>query len=191
MSKRTAKRWIKSAADEHAVKHGCWFDESWAAHAVDFFPKMLRHSKGDWYGKPFELLDWQRKDVVEPVFGWRREDGTRRYRKAYCELPKKNGKSTLCSGIGLYLLVADGEMGAEVYSAASTQQQASIVHGEAISMVESSPELSSVLSINRTTKNIAFKDTTSVYRALSSEAGGSEGLKASAIIVDEWKEMHI
>lgn len=120
-----------------------------------------------------------------PLFGWKRADKTRRFRKAYCEIPKKNGKSTLASGIGLYLLAGDGEPGAEVYSAASDVQQASIVHGEAVNMVDASAPLSQVLKINRTSKTITYESKKSYYRALSAEAHSKEGLNAHGIIADE------
>ena len=179
------KRWIRNAADELAVEKGYYFDEQAALHVVEFFRQFLCHSKGDWAGKPFELLDWQRDDVVMPLFGWKRQDGKRRFRNTYIEIPKKNGKSTLASGIGLYMLVGDGEMGAEVYSAATDQQQASIVHGEAINMIEASPILEQYLNINKSNKNITFEETKSYYRALTAEAKSKEGLNAHATICDE------
>lgn len=189
--RKVAKKWIKSSADELAVANGCYFDEAAAVHVDDFFRKNLCHSKGSqWAGKPFELLDWQRDDIIFPIFGWMREDGTRRYRKAYIELPKKNGKSTLGAGVGLYLLCADGEPGAEIYSAATDQAQASIVHDEAINMVDASPRLSAILKVNRSNKNIALHANLSFYRALSGDAINKEGLNAHGIIDDElhvWK----
>jgi phage terminase large subunit-like protein len=185
-----SSRWIKSAADELAVSNGCYFDEAAAVRVVEFFQRFLRHSKGQWGGKPFELLDWQRNDVIYPLFGWRRPDGFRRFRKAYVELPKKNGKSTLAAGIGLYLLVADDEPGAEVYSAATDQKQAGIVHNEAILMVEASAELANHLKVNQSTRTISFGRTKSVYRALSAAARSKEGLNASGIIADELHVWH-
>ncbi len=177
--------WIKSAADEHAARNGCYFDERAAVKVVEFFRKFLRHSSGEWAGEPFELLDWQRDDIVYPLFGWKRADGTRRYRIAYVELPKKNGKSTLASGLGLNLLLNDNEPGAEVYSAATTREQASIVHREAINMVGASPALRACLSINRSTKTIAHGKSNSRYQALSAEPRSSEGIKAHGVIADE------
>ena len=79
--------------------------------------------------------------MVGCLFGWKRSDGLRRFRTAYCAVPRKNGKSTLSAGIGLYLLVADGEHGAEIYSAATSRDQARIVFDEAKRMVGSSPAL--------------------------------------------------
>lgn len=188
--KATAKRegwlkWIRSTADERAALAGCRFDIELAEHAAGFFPRFLRHSKGEFAGKPFDLLPWQRDEVIMPLFGWVRPDGSRRFRKAYVEIPKKNGKSTLASGLGLYLLAGDGEAGAEVYSAATDKEQASIVHREAINMVDASPELSEVLRINRTTSTIWSDQTKSYYRAISSAPSGKEGYNAHAIICDE------
>lgn len=183
-------RWVRSAADQSAWDAGCRFNERLALHAAEFFPKFLRHSKGQWAGQAFELLPWQRDDLIMPLFGWVRPDGTRRYRRAFIEIPKKNGKSTLASGIGLYMLCADGEPGAEVYSAAADKDQASIVHGEAIRMAEASGELSACLKINRSTRNILYESTNSWYRALSNEPGSKEGLNIHACIIDElhiWK----
>jgi phage terminase large subunit-like protein len=189
-SKQSQRRWIRSAADEHAVANGCWFNEELAEHAANFFPKFLRHSKGQWAGQPFALLDWQRNDLIYPLFGWLRADKTRRYRRAFCEVPKKNGKSTIASGVGLYMLVADEEPGAEVYSAASDRDQAGIVHGEAMRMAEASDVLASCLKINRSTKNILYNTTGSWYRALSSEPGGKEGLNIHCAIIDELHVWH-
>jgi phage terminase large subunit-like protein len=183
-------KYIRSEADERAMLNGCTFDKQRAEHVVDFFAKFLRHSKGQWAGQPFELLDWQREDLIFPLFGWVRPTGFRRFTKAYVELPKKNGKSSLAAAIGLYLLAGDGEEGAEVYSAATAREQASIVHGEAVRMVDASPELSDALTINRSTFNIAFPESRSYYRALSAVASSSEGLNAHGIVADELHVWH-
>jgi len=106
-------KWVRNRIDEQAVEAGCWFDLA-AAERVRKFASLCRQSKGEWAGKPVELLDWQWKDLVAPLFGWKRADGTRRYRSFYVEVPKKNGKSTLMSVLELYLLMGDGEPGAEV-----------------------------------------------------------------------------
>jgi phage terminase large subunit-like protein len=179
-------KWIRSEADERAVLAGCTFDLAAAEYVGEFFRRFLRHSKGsDFAGKPFELLDWQRDDIFYPLYGWKRPDGTRRYRKAYVEIPKKNGKSTIASGVGLFMTVGDGEPGAEVYSAATDRGQAGIVHGEAINMVDASPALSRALKINRSSSTISHPRSLSVYKALSSEAANKEGLNAHCILADE------
>ncbi len=178
-------KWVRSPHDERAVLEGCRFDMRAAQRVQTFFTKFLRHSKGQWAGQPFKLLDWQWREVVAPLFGWKRADGTRRYRRAYIEVPKKNGKSTLFSGLSLYLLAGDGEPGAEVYSAAVDRDQASIVFNEAANMVEVSPQLSSRLNVVRSTKRIVMPRTRSFYKALSADVPAKEGLNAHAVLIDE------
>src|SRR5690242_19915089 len=119
---------------------GAYFDEDAANDVLMFFDGGLRHVKGELAGAHLVLDDWQR-DVLGQLFGWKRADGTRLYRTAYIEVPRKNGKSTLGAGIGLYLLFADDEPGAEVYSAAADRDQAAIVFGVAKEMVEANPKL--------------------------------------------------
>jgi phage terminase large subunit-like protein len=177
--------WIRSEADERAVLSGCWFDREAAARVEIFFERFLRHSKGEWAGKPFRLQEWQKRDLLFPLFAWKKRNGYRRFRNAYIEVPKKNGKSALCSGISLYLLVADGEPGAEVYSAAADRDQASIVYGEAERMVMSSPALSRRLRVIPSRKTILFPRTNSVYRALSADVPTKEGLNIHGLIFDE------
>lgn len=187
---KAARRWIRNAGDEAAFAVGCRFCEPLAEHVANFFPRYLQHSKGQWAGQPFELLPWQRDDLIYPLFGWVRPDGTRRFRRAFIEIAKKNGKSTLASGIGLYMLCADGEPGAEVYSAASDRDQASIVHGEAMRMAESSTILAGCLKINKSNRNIFYEHTRSWYRALSNDPGGKQGLNIHACIIDELHIWH-
>jgi phage terminase large subunit-like protein len=179
------QRWIRSPGDERAVDAGCWFDVKAGEHVVRFCSKFLRHTMGQWAGEPFELLDWQRDDVVMPLFGWRRKDGTRRYRRAYIEVPKKNGKSTLCGGLALYLLIADGEPRAQIYGAAADREQATIVFAESANMIQASRELTGRLQVIRSTKYIADPQSGSLYHAISSDAYSNEGLNAHAIIFDE------
>jgi len=179
------EEWIRTDADERAVWDGCYFDVAAADRVGTFFPQFLRHSKGKWSGEPFDLLEWQWRDVIAPLFGWKRRDGTRRYRRGYIEVPKKNGKSALFSGLSLYLLVGDGEPGAEIYSAAVDRDQASIVYNESANMVEASSLLSRHLKVIRSTKRIVYHRTRSVYRALSADVPAKEGLNAHAVLLDE------
>lgn len=137
-------RLVRLAVERHArdlkkPPKGCYFEQAAAERAIRFFG-LLRHSKGEWRGQPFELAPWQ-QFALWVLFGWKRADGARRFRTFYLEVARKNGKSTLLAGIGLYLAFADGEGGAEVYSAATTRQQARIVHSEAQRMVQASPAL--------------------------------------------------
>jgi phage terminase large subunit-like protein len=161
---------------------GLWFDELAAAHAVGFFETMLVHTKGEWAGEHFVLQPWQRS-IVRDVFGWKRADGTRRYRRVYIEVPRKNGKSTLAAGLALYLLYADGEPGAEVYSAAADRDQAAIVFEQAKAMVELEPTLRAVSEIYR--RSIVFTREGRSYKVLSADAPTKHGLNAHGIIFDE------
>lgn len=160
-----------------------YFDERAARVAVAFFEKLLHHSKGEWAGQPFILQDWQKDDIIRPLFGWKRADGTRKYRTAYIEVPRKNGKSTLGAGIALCLLFTDGEPGAEVYSAAADRDQATIVFDEAKAMVGASPQLAQRCEIYR--RSIVMLQARSVYRVLSADAPTKHGLNAHGIIFDE------
>ena len=161
-----------------------YFDERAAAVAVRFFERLLKHVKGEWAGQPFKLLDWQKEEVIRPLFGWKRKsDGLRRYRTCYIEVPRKNGKSALASGIGLLLTFADNEPGAEVYCAAADRDQARIVFDVSKQMVELSPQLEKRCDVFK--KSIFVPGTMSVYRVLSAEAYTKHGLNAHGIIFDE------
>lgn len=176
---------IRTASDEQALLEGCYFHLPSAERVCTFFTKFLRHSKGAHAGKPFELLDWQRENLVYPVFGWMRPSGFRRHTRVYCELPKKNGKSTIAAGIGLYMLIGDREMTSHCYSVATQKDQAKIVHSEAIRMIDKSKTLRKACKINRSTNLIKHRASESEYFALSSEAAGSEGLDGHCAIIDE------
>ena len=152
---------------------------------MEFFEKWLRHSKGKFAKQPFLLLDWQ-KEMLAELFGWVRvADDLRRYRVAYISTAKKSGKSTLLAGIGLYLLVMDGENGAEVYGAAADREQASVVFREAASMVRASPLLSQQLEVIDSRRTIAYRKEASFYRVLSADAFRAEGLNIHGLLFDE------
>lgn len=161
----------------------CWYDANAAAVAVAFFERLLHHVKGEWSGQPFALQRWQREEIVKPLFGWKRADGTRRYRRAYIEIPRKNGKSTLAAGIGLLLLFADNEPGAEIYSAAADRDQAAIVFDVAKQMVEASPQLQRLAEVFK--RSITVPSSRSSYRVLSADAFTKHGLNAHGIVFDE------
>ncbi|GLS79901.1 terminase large subunit [Paracoccus marinus] len=163
---------------------GLVWDAAAALHAIEFF-SHLRHSTGEWAGQPFDLQPWQ-QFVVGSVFGWKRADGLRRFRTAYVEVARKNGKSALLAGIALYALVADGEAGAHVYAAATTRDQARIVFGEAERMVAASPALSA--RVTRTVNNLAVLPTASWFRPLSADASKMDGLNVHFAAVDEVHE---
>jgi len=160
-----------------------YHDEQKAGRAVEFFERFLRHTKGEFAGRPFKLEPWQERDIIRPLFGNLRADGTRQYRTAFVAIPRKAGKSTTAAGIALYCLLADGEMGAEVYSAAADRDQARIVFEQAKQMVEANPTLRGLVTVYK--HSLVVESTGSVYRALSADAFTKHGLNASAIIFDE------
>lgn len=170
-----------------AIKQGLdfYFEPERATHVLEFFQEWLRHSKGRFAGKPFELLPWQAEMLAE-LFGWLRvSDSTRRYRVAYISTAKKSGKSTLLAGIGLYLLIADGENGSEIYGAGADREQASVIYREMASMVRASPLLSQKLEVIDSRRTIAFRKEASFYRVLSADAFRAEGLNIHGLLFDE------
>ena len=177
--------WIRNEQDERAVFDGCRFDAAAGEHFITFCRQFLRHSTAQWAGQPFELIDWQRNDLAMPLFGWKRADGTRRFRHVFVFVAKKNGKSTLCSAIELYGLVGDGEQGAQVYSAACDRDQAGIVHRECAAMVRASEVLSDQLEVIDSRHRIHYHRTNSFIKALSADAKTKEGLNASMVVMDE------
>lgn len=161
-----------------------YFDAATAEAAVEFFPRFLRHSKGEFAGQPFRLADYQAKEIIAPFFGTKRRiDGLRRYRTCWLELPRKNGKSTLCSGVGILALVGDGEQGGEVYTAGTDKNQARIVFNEANNMIMASPELRKHCEVFK--QSIYCSEFNSSLRPLSADAKTKDGLNASCLIMDE------
>jgi len=159
-----------------------WFDEKAAQHVCDFFEQCLCHSKGEWAGKPFILAPWQKK-ILRDAFGWKHPDGKRKVRTVYVEIPRKNGKSTFAAGIALYLLTADAEPGADIFSAALDKPQAGIVFGEAKRMVKSSKALSEECEPYKSA--ILVPSTVSAYQVLSADADNKHGLNAHGVVFDE------
>lgn len=160
---------------------GLRFDKAAGQRAVRFIER-LKHTKGKWAGQPFRLEGWE-KFIVESIFGWKRPDGTRRFRRAYVEEARKNGKTALASGISLYMLVADGEPRAEVYSVAAVRDQAKICFNDAKQAVLNS-DLKKRVSVYA--NSLVVETTASTYRALSSDAGIHDGYSPSCVIVDEY-----
>jgi phage terminase large subunit-like protein len=176
------ERHLRDLADGPA--RGLRWDRDAAQRAIDFFPAVLRHSKGRLAGQPFTLLDWE-AFVVGSIFGWK--IGTiRRFRTAFVSTARKNGKSTIEAGIGLKALVDEGEPGAEIYSAATTREQARIVYSEAERMRAASPALRR--RIVQTTNNLAVLSTASWFRPLSADSSKMDGLNVFVALVDEVHE---
>jgi phage terminase large subunit-like protein len=162
---------------------GYFFDKKAAARVVRFFERELVHSKGEAAGQPFILQRWQRK-LLRRLFGWKsRETGLRKYRTLYLEIPRKNGKSAFGSGLALYLLDADGEVGAEVMSAAADTDQAAIVFETAKQMVLANPKLKNRIEIFK--RSLVVHSTASTYKVISAEANTKHGANLSAVVIDE------
>lgn len=154
-----------------------------ADRAVAFI-NSLKHTKGVWYGKNFELLPWQDK-IVRDLFGTLKPNGYRQYNTAYVEIPKKQGKSELAAAIALYLTCGDGEYGAEVYGCAADRQQASIVFDVAVEMINQCPALKRRCKILASTKRIVYEPLKSFYQVLSAESYTKHGLNVHGVIFDE------
>ncbi len=159
--------------------------------ACEFFPRFLKHTKGEFAGRPFELEKWQSGRIIRPLFGWMikvdLENGDtawrRKYRIVWTEIPRKNGKSTVAAGVGLKLTFADQEPGAEVYSTAADREQAGVVFNEGRRMREADPELRRrSLAYKRA---IVVPTSGSSYQVLSADAGTKHGLNAHGAINDE------
>ena len=188
---KPAAHWLKQACKRAiddkttAEARGYYYDANAADKVIKFF-SFLKHLKGPLAGKTFELADWQ-LFIIGQIYGWKRTaDNQRRFRTVYIEVPRKSGKSTLCSGLALYHLIADGESAAEVYAAAVTRDQARIVFGDAQVMVKRNETLSKHLKPHRSV--ILHDNSGSKFEPLSSDAGSLEGRNPSFSIVDE---MHV
>lgn len=160
-----------------------------ADHVCKFFEELLVHTKGQHYRKRFLLRKWQR-EILRPLFGqvvWSFEHRAyaRQYRIGYIELARKNGKSQLLAGIMLYLLFADGEHSAEIYSVAKDREQASAVFNVASQMVLLEPQLSKLAKPIPSTKRVVRADTNSVYSVKAADAGRILGLNPSGVAADE------
>lgn len=148
------------------------------------FIERLPHVKGPLAGELITLEPWQ-IFILSTVFGWVKADGKRRFRRSYIEVPRGNAKSTLSSAVALYMLAADGEGGAEVYSLATTRDQARIVFGDAQTMARRSNGFRSRFSVNVGAHNMHVLVTGSKFEALSAEGSTLDGLNIHFGCVDE------
>ena len=171
--------------DKPEVIDGWLYDRSKPDLIVDFYANCLKHGTGVHAGQPFELLDWQ-KQIVFDLFGCLHpETGLRRFTTAYVEVPRKNGKSQFAAGLALWMLCGDGEQGAQVYSAAFTLRQASLVFDMASQMVLADSALSTFCKVRKNTRTIFYENGGSTYRAIPRDDRHAHGLNASSIIFDE------
>jgi phage terminase large subunit-like protein len=156
--------------------------ETQAARAIRLV-NQLTHTKGPFAGQSFNLRPWQ-VAILKRLFKTGK-NGRRVYRTCLLMLPRKNGKSELCAALAIYFLLFDGEIGAEVYSAAADKDQAALVFNVAAQMIRNDPELLAQCEIVDSQKRIVHRRSGSFYRAISAEAYSKHGFNASVVIYDE------
>jgi phage terminase large subunit-like protein len=189
-----ACKWVKAACqrqldDLKRAESEDWpwvFDEEMADRPCEFI-EMLRHTKGKWARQrlTIKLEPWQ-MFIITCVFGWvHRLTGLRRFLEVYIEVARKNAKSTLAAGLCLYMLTADGEAGAEVYTAATTKEQARIVFNDAKRMAQRDPEMRAELGIDVQKLSITVEDTSSVLAPLAADGNNLDGLNVHFGLIDE------
>ena len=159
------------------------YDEKRAERCIAFVEQFLTHTKGELGGKKFILEDFQKEEIIKPLFGWVDKNGLRRYRTCYIEIPRKNGKSNLSAALAIFMLMCDGEMGAEVVSCAASRSQANIVFSIARQMIINSKELSKRCKIFR--NSITIEQNGSFYKSISSDSHTAHGMNISCAIFDE------
>jgi phage terminase large subunit-like protein len=160
-----------------------------AGHVGAFFRELLVHTKGVWARRAFAPAPWETRDVLRPLFGTVVYDPSwgyvRRYRELYLSTGRKNGKTELLAGIVLYLLVADGEEGAEIYGLALDREQASLAYRAAARMVELSPALARRLLIAKGARRIVDESTASFFTVTAGDAMGALGPSPHGAYIDE------
>ena len=164
-----------------ALDRGWHFDRKAASRAINFIQK-LKHTKGVWAGQRFKLEPWQ-QFIIWNIFGWMNADGTHRFRYAYIEISRKNGKTMLSASTGLLMLFADGESRPEVYSAATVKDQAKLCFSDAVAIVKAT-DLKNYLTPYRNSITYELKGGT--MKPLSSDYGTHDGLSPSCAIIDEF-----
>lgn len=158
-----------------------YYDQVRANRAV-LFINLLKHSTG---GELFNLQDWQKNDIIQPIIGNIDEEGYRVIREVFILIARKNGKSELIAALVLFFLFVDCEYGSQIYSAANSRAQASIVFDAACAMIMQNPTLKKKCKIIRSQKRIVRYDTNSFYRAISAESSTAHGFNANVVVYDE------
>lgn len=188
--RNACKRHLSDLEDGH--QRGLYFDPEQAAEKIAYFEEVLKLSEGQFEGLPF-LLHPAQAFKIGSIFGWMRADGTRRFRRAYIEEGKGNGKSPLAGGIGLIGMTADGEAGAQIYSAAAKREQAGILFADAVKMVKQSPSLKKRLTFSGgegNEYNIAHHKSGSFFRPVSRDTGKTgSGPRPYFVLADEVHEL--
>ena len=166
--------------DPVATAGDCVFDVEAALRAIGFVEECCTHVKGEKAGTLLLLEDWQ-KAIFANLCGWKRPDGTRRYRESLIYVPRGNSKTTMAAAIVNLVLFTDGEPGAELYSAAAEREQARLCFDIVTGMIRNEPEMEK----RATLMKYAIVHDDSSYKALSSEAGSKHGANAHLVVIDE------
>jgi phage terminase large subunit-like protein len=207
-----AQRYAQQVIDEkiiacHWIKQACkrflsdlqrtdiYFDEEEANRVVNFFEVYLCHWEGKWAGDPMILEDWQ-KFILQQTFAWKRKDGTRRVRRVYVQIARKNGKTSFAAGVGLYHLFADSENAPQIFVGANNEDQAKICTNSAGRIIESSKRLRKLLqsgqvkisSYNEKVHTVSYRAKNGQINAMSRDAGTKDGFNPSLGIIDEYHE---
>lgn len=183
VSKRLRRQYEKLVDDIHNPKDGYIFDQKRAEKPIQFIERFCKHSKGEWAGQPLKLELFQ-KAFISALFGFvDQKTGYRKYTETLFYVARKNGKSVLLSGLALYMLIADNEPGAEVYSVASKKDQAKIIFTETYNMVRQSPDLLQV--VKKRKSDLYFNLTFSKMQPLGKNSDTLDGLNSSLVIIDE------
>lgn len=183
VSKRVRRVYEKLVEDIHRAAGDYYFDQKKAERPIEFIERFCKHSKGEWAGRPVKLELFQ-KAYISALFGFiHRSTGYRRYRETLFYVARKNGKSTMLSGLALYCLIADNEPGAEVYSVASKKDQAKIIFDETLNMVKQSPDLLKV--VKKRKSDLYFGLNFSKMQPLGKNSDTLDGLNSHLVIMDE------
>jgi len=171
------------------LKNNKWdyvYSEAHANRAFGFI-SALRHTKGEYAGQRFNIQPFQ-EFFIKVLFGWQRKEGGRRFRKAYLEIARKNGKTELAAAIAVYCFLCDNEKGAEVYTAATTRDQARIAFDTAKVFIKSLKTDSRTFNklVNVLKRNCSVHSTNSKFEAVSADAGTLDGLNPHCAIIDEY-----
>ncbi len=167
---------------EHGFERGLYFDREAAQHRLDFY-RFCRHFEGEWAGQVIEPSPWQ-QFIKWCVYGWKRADGSRRFRRAYTSVARKAGKSTDLATDGNFLAFFDGEEGAQVYTAATKFKQARVIHRASTAMVKASPALRRRINVFK--NNLHIESTNSIYEPLGQDSNTEDGLNVHGALIDEY-----
>ncbi len=181
--------------DLSLAKERGWYFDKVEAEVAMMFISCLRHTKGAYSKVNFRLQPFQ-AFIIYSLFGWKMTDGTRRFRKAYVRMARKNGKSELAAAIALYLLIGDAESGAEVYTAATVRNQAKMVFTPAAAMMKmlknEDPEIAKAVKVFDSKNNCLIKfddgEVPCIMEPISMDADTSEGTSPHGAIIDEYHQ---